>query len=363
MVKILKKSIYRVNGLAHRKRMVAVTSILLILTILSTALLTACSSDKANDAYKYELTDYMKVCDIYSITVSEDDVLDELKSRIYDFLWGYEFTEQVYDVEVQKYDAVIVDYVCFIDGLAIDSFGATGATVCIGEGLLLEELENGIIGMNIGDVKEIDITFPEEYYEGLGGVEATYSITLQEIHRPLELTDEMCRSHTVYSSVAELREKLSRTIAAELAFEKIVLGTEIISYPQAEYDTLYADVTYLKKFAESKDMTLKEVLEQYGDQFSAYGFYSGMTEEEYYKVCDELVKEQMKDEMILYYLLRELNVKTNGKNYNAEGKLLLSEYACDDAEHYDELYGEGSYNYSVLYNLALKALYGIITVS
>ena len=87
-----------------------------------------------------------------------------------------------------------------------------------------------------------------------------------------------------------------------------------------------------------------------------------MTEEEYKENCDAYSKKIVKEEMLIFHLLREMNVNTGGSAYRNKKAQILRDYAVSDVANYEDLYGEGSFESSMRYNLMLDALYKRVVI-
>ncbi len=337
------------------KRLLALS--LAVLTL--TAALTSCKSGLAYDSYDYDLNEYISAGDLSSIEVSKTDVETSVTNRFYSIMWQNSlFTDITADGTAEMYDKLIVDYTCAVDGLVIDAFGAKDAPVFIGSGTMIPGMEEGLIGMAVGDAPRIlTLTFPEEYYSDLGGKQGIFTVTVKNVFRPNELTDEIIRKYTNYQSIEEMREALTRVIAAEKAFNLIYERAEVKKYPEAEYKAFHDDVTYLETYAKEQKMTVVEFLAKYGDQFAEFGFKKGMTEEEYKTACKDYAERMTKEQMLVYLVLRELKAPTGGSVYSETKKTLLRDYNMSDVANYEDVYGEGSFENSMRYNLMLKALY------
>ena len=79
---------------------------------------------------------------------------------------------------------------------------------------------DGIVGMNAGDIKEVSVTFPEDYpQEELAGRPATFSMTLKELKEKElpELDDDFAQeaSGGDYQTIADLRESLEKRFTEE----------------------------------------------------------------------------------------------------------------------------------------------------
>ncbi len=90
-------------------------------------------------------------------------------------------------------DKVVVDFEGFLDGEAFEGGKAEGADLILGSGSMIPGFEDGILGMSVGEEKEIDVTFPEQYQaENLAGKQTKFKIKLHTVLEPKqpELNDE-----------------------------------------------------------------------------------------------------------------------------------------------------------------------------
>ena len=83
------------------------------------------------------------------------------------------------DVErpVQNGDTVNLDYSGSVSGIKFEGGTAEGATLEIGSHTFIDGFEDQMVGMTIGEEKDINVTFPEQYHsEALAGAEATFHV-------------------------------------------------------------------------------------------------------------------------------------------------------------------------------------------
>lgn len=83
-------------------------------------------------------------------------------------------------------DVVKIDFVGKLDGVAFDGGTASGQIVELGAGQYVPGFEEGIIGMEVGEKKNVDVTFPENYYENLAGKKVVFEITVQKLYREVK---------------------------------------------------------------------------------------------------------------------------------------------------------------------------------
>ena len=77
------------------------------------------------------------------------------------------------DRPVENGDTVNLDYSGSVDGVKFDGGTAQGQTLTIGSGQFIPGFEEQMVGMAVGEEKDIEVTFPEEYHaENLAGKKA-----------------------------------------------------------------------------------------------------------------------------------------------------------------------------------------------
>ena len=117
--------------------------------------------------------------------VSDSEVNTEIEFRLQDK------AEEVKDGTVQSGDQVRVSFTGTIDGKSFEGGSEEDYDLVIGEGAVADGFDEGLIGMKAGETKELNLTFPEDYYDSeLAGKVAVYQVTVQSIRRTPELTDE-----------------------------------------------------------------------------------------------------------------------------------------------------------------------------
>ena len=88
----------------------------------------------------------------------------------------------VEDRAAKKGDTVVIDFEGFTDGKAFEGGKAEGHSLVLGSGQFIPGFEDQIIGKNIGDEFDVNVTFPEEYgAKELAGKEAVFKVKLHDI--------------------------------------------------------------------------------------------------------------------------------------------------------------------------------------
>ena len=125
---------------------------------------------------------------------------------------------------VEKGDFVVINFEGFLDGVAFEGGKAEGYTLEIGSNSFIPGFEDGIIGMNAGESKDIEVTFPENYGKAeLAGKPTVFKITLNAIQVkdvPKKPTEEILK-RLLPGVENPTAETLEAQIEEELRNEKL----------------------------------------------------------------------------------------------------------------------------------------------
>lgn len=203
-----------------------------------------------------------------SISVDEADI-DEL---VFERVTMYYGEDQPADHDVAAlHDTVSINYAGKIDGVAFDGGTADDQILTLGAGGYIDGFEDGILGMTVGETKDINVTFPADYGAAdLAGKDAVFTITLNEIVSTTvypELTDDMVKETTggELTTIAELRDEFKKELMSESIWAFINDGYYVSVFPADEVEKLYTtNLTYYDQMATSSGMQLGDLLAMYG---------------------------------------------------------------------------------------------------
>ena len=178
----------------------------------------------------------------FAYTVSDADVQAEI-----DRLLDKKATrEEVTDRAAENGDIVTIDFVGTVDGVKFDGGEAEGYDLVLGSGSFIPGFEDQVVGMNLGEQKDVNVTFPEDYQAAeLKGKAAVFAVTLHKIQKKVlpELTDEFVKENAGEETIAAYKEKTAARLQENLdrrandatensILEAIAANTEV-EIPQA----------------------------------------------------------------------------------------------------------------------------------
>ncbi len=124
--------------------------------------------------------------------------------------------------EAQMGDTADIDFVGTLDGVAFDGGSAEGYELELGSNTFVPGFEEQIVGMNIGDVKDINITFPDDYTPEMAGKDVVFKVTLNglSVTELPELDDDFVQDVSEFNTVeeyrADTREDMERVMQEQM---------------------------------------------------------------------------------------------------------------------------------------------------
>ncbi len=242
----------------------------------------------------------------------EQDIkrLQERNSRLID----------VTDRAVADGDTVIIDYSGSVDGVKFDGGTAEKQTLVIGSKMFIPGFEEQVIGMNIGDERDINVKFPEEYHaENLKGKDAVFAIKLHEIKKKElpEVNDEFIKDAVGVESVeaykAQTKERLEKQNAHRAERE---LEDEIIKKITETSDVEIPDAMIENQI----DRMVQEMeyrLQYQGLKLADYLKYMNKSMEDFRKDYAEQAAEYVKSQLVIEAIIDKEEIKAEDAEVEA----------------------------------------------
>ncbi|MGN7468400.1 trigger factor [Brevibacillus sp. SAFN-007a] len=188
----------------------------------------------------------------------------------------------------QEGDIAVIDFEGFQDGVAFEGGKAEDYSLELGSGTFIAGFEEQLVGLAIGEEKEIKVTFPEEYHSpNLAGKEAVFKVKLNSLKRKNlpALDDEFAKDVSEFDTLEELKADTKKKLEEKAAQEK----------------EQYVREQLVLKAAENAEIDLPAVmveheLDQMVNEFGQRLQYQGMTLELYYQFSG-MDESQLRDQL------------------------------------------------------------------
>lgn len=279
----------------------------------------------------------VKLADYKGIEVNELEVEatdEEVEGTIeYELLTNSEEID-ILDRPLEGGDIAIFDFEGKVNGEVFEGGTAKDYRLQIGSGNFIAGFEDGMIGMNIGETKELNLKFPEDYKEDLAGKDVVFTVKLNAIKfsKKAELNDEFVQKVTnnELKTVDEYKNKIKEDVlkrkadnakfeTQNLAVEKIIKGTEF----DIDAEELNAEV-------EKQKEVFKQTASNYGVEYEEFLKMNGMTEESFVEFAERPLKVRLVVDAIFKaekFKIKDDYYSSLSEKYGLEVEDLKSNYA------------------------------------
>ena len=193
---------------------------------------------------------------------------------------------EVTDRPVQDGDTVNLNYCGKVDGVAFQGGTAENQDLTIGSHTFIEGFEPQLIGMNIGETKDITVTFPAEYHaEELKGKEAVFTCTLNKItvKELPAVDDDFAKDVSEFSTLKEYKADVKKTLTERN--EKDAAAKD--------EDKLFETIVENTKVDIPQSM-IEEQIDQYVEDFKYQLMYQGLNLDDYLKYTSSSMEDLRK---------------------------------------------------------------------
>lgn len=309
---------------------------------------------------EYTALDYVTLGEYKGLKVADqpvevtDDQIDEVVRQNIQFA---DALEKVTEGTVEDGDTANIDYEGKLDGEAFDGGTAKGYDLVIGSHSFIDGFEDGLIGVAVGETVDLPLTFPENYGNAdLAGKEVVFTVTVNEIKRMPELTDELAStiSDGEYTDAAGYRDSIRADLEEQAQAQRdmmlksdlltqVASGSEVKEYPQEMVDYGVANMdTYYRGMAEQYAMEFEEFLSS----------FLGMTEEDFSEQVVLATQQNLQQEMYLKAIAETEGIEVTDEDLAEAAK----EFGFETTEEFIAAYGEDVVRISVLQDKTLDFL-------
>ena len=253
----------------------------------------------------------------YVHQVTEEDI----NSRIDRDVEKATTLQDVTDRPVEKGDTVNLDYAGSVDGVAFEGGTAQGQTLEIGSGTFIPGFEDQMVGMAIGEEKDLNVTFPDPYQsEELAGKAAVFHVKVNSIQAKVkpELDDDFAADVSDYTTFAEYKEAIKKELTdnaeknadveMENALIQQVVDASDCDIPQAMIDD---EINMMKR-------QLRMNMMYQGLKYEDYLKYTGQTEEQVSDMYRPEASNRVKMQLVLEAVIAKENPELTDEEVNKE---------------------------------------------
>ena len=239
------------------------------------------------------------------------------------------------DRKVKKGDTAVIDFEGFDNGVAFEGGKGENHELEIGSGSFVPGFEEQIVGMNVGETKDINVTFPTEYHAAeLAGKAAVFTVTVNEItvKQLPELDDDFAKDVSDFSTMEEYKADIAKQIA-----ERYQADADRANESKL-VETVVGNATM-----EIPNEMIEEQIDNYIEDFKYQLMYQGLNIESYYKYTNsdeatlrsnyrERAEKAVRTRLVFEEIVKAEKIKATAKQIEAKAKA----YAESIGKSYDD---------------------------
>ncbi len=238
----------------------------------------------------------------------------------------------VSDRAVADGDMVTIDFEGFVDGKAFEGGKGTDYPLTIGSHSFIDTFEEQLIGKNIGEEVEVNVTFPEQYQAAeLQSKPAMFKVNVKEIKQKElpELDDDFAQDISDFDTLADYKEDLKKKLLEKKEEEvKAQFEEDVVEKVVADAKMEIPDPMV--------DMQVRQMAENFARRMSSQGLtmeqymqFTGMTED---KLVEQMRPQGLKtiqSRLVLEAIVKAENIEASEDEFKAELDKMASMYQME----------------------------------
>jgi trigger factor len=271
-------------------------------------------------------------------TVTDEDVEKELK-RLQE---NYAELVVKEDGKIENGDTAVIDFEGFVDGEPFEGGKAENYSLEIGSGTFIPGFEDQLIGMQAGEEKEIEVTFPEEYHaKELAGKPATFKVKVHEIKekRLPALDDEFAKDvDDEVETLEQLKDKIRTRLEEAKKNEAEAALRDAVVEKAAENAEIDIPEVMVKNETDRMLREFDQRLQMQGLNLDLYYQFSGQDEAALREQMKEDAEKRVRVALTLEAIAKAENIEVTEEEVNEELEKMAKVYNLE-VEKLKELLG------------------------
>lgn len=232
-------------------------------------------------------------------------------------------------------DFITLDFKGEVDGVAFAGGEGKDYPLQIGSHSFIDTFEDQLVGLKVGEEKDVNVTFPEEYHaKDLAGKAAVFHCKINSIkHKEMpELTDEFVKASTSYESIEDMKAKLRENIEKNAQREADTKRRNEILKQATDNITVDIPEVMVENRVSNMIQELSVNLENQGMNLDAYLKYANMDMAKLREQYKENAAIAVKTDLMLDAVAKAEDIKVENADINAEIALLAATYGTTPQE-------------------------------
>ncbi|MCD8374203.1 MAG: trigger factor [Oscillospiraceae bacterium] len=260
------------------------------------------------------------------VEVSEDEIAAELDKQ-------RKKNARIQTVErpIQNGDTANIDFNGLLNGEPFEGGDGQNHDLVIGSGSFIPGFEEQLVGLSVGDNKDVELTFPDNYYPELAGKPVTFKVKVNEVKESLypELDDEFAKDVSEFDTLEEykasIKENLTTVKTEEIDrdFRNTVMGKAV--------GNMTADIpeSMIQEQLRSSMYEYRQNCEMQGISFETYLGQMGIDEMTFSSFLRPGAENTVKTEVLLDKVAEVEGIAVTDEETDAELERLSTVYGME----------------------------------
>jgi len=266
--------------------------------------------------------------DKIEVEVSEEEINAEIEKE----RKNSARTITVEDRPVQDADIVTIDFEGFVDDVAFDGGKGEDFDLTIGSHSFIDTFEEQLIGKNIGDEVEVNVTFPENYHaEDLKGKPALFKVKIKGIkeNELPELDDDFASEVSEYDTFEEYKKSVEDHLREKKTGEAKTKKEDAVIAAIIEDSKMDIPEAMLKTEQRTIVNDFSQRLQMQGMNIEQYYMYTGTNEEKMMEDVKAQAERRIKTRLVCEAIVDAEKIEVSEEELDAEIKKLADQYGLE----------------------------------
>ncbi len=260
--------------------------------------------------------------------VTEEDLEKELVA----LQNNYAELETLEEGTVQDKDTAVIDFEGKLDGIPFAGGQADDYSLEIGSHTFIEGFEEQVMGMQVGETRELNLTFPENYgKEELNGKPVVFTVTVKLIKRKklAEIDDEFAKDVSEFNTLEELKADIKKNL--ETNQENLAIRDARAKLLELAADNAQIDMpeAMIETYLEDSINAMRQRMNSQGMPLEMYLQYTGSNMEELRKRYRKDAERDARQDLVVDAIAQELGFTVTAEDMENEGKKIAEEVGQD----------------------------------
>ena len=271
--------------------------------------------------------------------VTDEDVKAELDRQLEENARLVEITDR----PVKKDDKVNIDFDGYLDGERFEGGKAEKYDLVIGSNTFINGFEDQIIGHNVGDKFDVNVTFPEDYQaKEFQGKDAKFVVEINSITEKQlpELDDEFAKDISEYDTLDELKNSLKEKLAEDKkAYAQNARENQAVA-ALVEKSEVTAPASMVNKEIDYEMQNLDQRLQGMGLSLSQYIELTKMDMAQIRGQYKEQASARVKANLVIDEVVLKENIEVTDEEKEKELQETAKNYGVEDLEKFKEIFAK-----------------------